>query len=95
MYIRAVRFVRWSICIVLLLVVLTGGEGEGSGDVEVEFMVSLLSSGSVDWGGLWSSMAGGECREKETVGLEVEERLSSTAVYQQWCIVSWRGRGSA
>jgi hypothetical protein len=90
MYIRAVRFVRWSICIVLLLVVLTGGEGEGSGDVEVEFMVSLLSSGSVDWGGgLWSSMAGGECREKETVGLEVEERLSSTAVYQQWCVVDW------
>jgi hypothetical protein len=59
MYIRAVRFVRWVICIVLLLVVLTGGEGEGSGEVEVEFMVSLLSSGSGDWGGgLWSSMAG-------------------------------------
>jgi len=36
--------VRWSICMVLLLVlVLLAGEGEVSGDVEVEFIVSLLS----------------------------------------------------
>lgn len=66
-YIRRVRLVRWVICIVLLLVSMLAGEGEGSGAVEVEFIVSLLSSaGGVggDRGGLWSSMAGGESRKR-------------------------------
>jgi hypothetical protein len=67
-----VRFVRWSICIVLLLVVLVG---EGSGVDEVEFMVVLLSSGGVggNWGGLWSSMVDGGSRE--TVRLDVGEAV--------------------
>jgi hypothetical protein len=34
--------------------------GVGSAVVEVESMVALLSGGAWDWGGLWSSMAGGE-----------------------------------
>jgi hypothetical protein len=75
MYISRVRFVRWVICIVLLLVLLLLRAGEGSGVDEVEFMVVLLSSGGVggNWGDLWSSMVDGGSRE--TVRLDVGEAV--------------------
>ena len=89
--IRRVRLVRWSICIVLLMLLALAGVD--SAMIEGESMVALLSSCSV-WGGLWSSMAGG--LSLEALGLDVGEAMKqSTAMYQQRCVVDWRGRGRA
>jgi hypothetical protein len=59
MAIRRVRLVRWSICMVLMLLPMLLA-GVGSAVVEVESMVALLAGGVWDWGGLSSSMAGGQ-----------------------------------